>query len=448
MINHPPLESRRRPELSGAALVVTLAILVLLLGLTMSLFLSATSERRSASLYKNAQGVRELADTAVNLVQAQIKDATTENAAAAPGSRSAWASQPGMIRTYGSATTAARSYKLYSWTDPRPAGDAADAVPTTWAGNPALYTDLNQPVPNSESPANTNAYRYPIAYPPVAYTLPPGDSYSYTIASDAPLAASGNFTNPVPMPVQWLYVLQNGAVAYPTSATGSTVTVAGADPTNPIVGRIAYWTDDETCKVNLNTAAGGEYWAKPVQKTETQFLNSLWQPTRWEFQRYAGHPARTDVRKVFPGLTRQEIWAMIPRVSDNGSDKIKAQTTAPTDVPYDMDRLFTSIGEVRFSSNSSTGGNRPDFNSGNYTAADWQTRIEQVKFLATTASRAPETTIYGTPRVAVWPLSSTDTTTKRTTLDSLIAFCSTIRNSGSLNNPQPYYFGFIRKKCA
>ncbi len=32
---------------------------------------------------------------------------------------------------------------------------------------------------------------------------------------------------------------------------------------NPIVGRTAFWTDDESCKINVNTAADGAFWDTP-----------------------------------------------------------------------------------------------------------------------------------------------------------------------------------------
>jgi hypothetical protein len=70
--------------------------------------------------------------------------------------------------------------------------------------------------------------------------------------------------NQAPMPVKWLYVLQNGQVIVPNGSNSSgTVTFdsAGVQPsgTNRIVGRIAFWTDDETCKVNINTASEGTF---------------------------------------------------------------------------------------------------------------------------------------------------------------------------------------------
>ena len=435
MNNRPPPVTSQRPGLSGAALVVTLAMLVLLLGLTVGLFLTANSELRSASLYKNSQGVRELADSAVNLVMVQIKDATTTNASSAPDARSTWASQPGMIRTYGSSTNAATSYKLYSWSDPRVSGDDTTTVPAGWSATPALYTDLNEPVPDSQNPSDTNAYRYPIAYPPTTGANAP---LGYSVAG-APTATNGAFTNSIPMPVQWLYILKDGTAVYPATASGNTATITGASAANPIVARVAYWTDDETSKVNLNTASGGEYWGPLAQKNSHQLTNSLWKPERWEFQRYPGHPARTDLQAVFPDLTRKQIWAFTPRVSDNGATAQSAMTTLPTNVPWDMDRLLASVGEARFSSTNFSGDNRTDFTN------NWSDRIERNKFLISASSRSPEITLYGTPRISVWPLAIDTSTNSRTATDALFAFCSTIQNTrtntATTNTiPRPYYF--------
>lgn len=417
---------RPKPQ-SGAALIVTLTLLLLITGLAISLFMTANTELQSASQFKNSQGLTELSDICVNLVMGQIKDATTTNAAAAPANRSTWASQPGMIRTYGSSTNAAMSYKLYSWSDPRVSGEDTTSVPSDWFSTPAQYTDLNSPIPSSTAPSDTSRYRYPIAYPPTTGSAAP---LGYTVSGAPVGAVSGeSFTNQVPMPVQWLYVLKDGTMVYPTSASGNNATISGASAANPIVARVAYWTDDETSKVNINTAAGGEYWAPPVQKTRLQYTNSVWQPTRWEFQRYPGHPARTDLQAVFPDLTRQQLWAFTPRVSDNGATPVSAMTTQPSSVAYDSDRLLASVGEARFSSTNFSGGNRTDFTT------SWSGRIETNKFLITSSSRAPETTLYGTPRISIWPLNSNTSTNYRTTLDSLFAFCSTIQNTN-----RPYYF--------
>ena len=57
------------------------------------------------------------------------------------------------------------------------------------------------------------------------------------------------------MPVKWLYVLHDGKIVSPTTATNSTLAIPGVTKDNPVTGRIAFWTDDETCKVNINTAS-------------------------------------------------------------------------------------------------------------------------------------------------------------------------------------------------
>lgn len=414
---------------SGAALVVTLAILALLVGITISVFFSAISERRNAALYKNSQGLRELADTAVNLVQAQIKDATSSSAFATPSRRTTWASQPGMIRTYGSDKNAAMSYKLYSWGNPRVSGDDTTTVPANWSSTPALYTDLNEPVPDSQNPSDTNAYRYPIAYPPATGASAP---LGYSVIN-APTSTGDAFTNSVPMPVQWLYVLQDGGISVGTSASGSTVTVPGASATNPIVARIAYWTDDETSKVNVNTAAGGNFWMTPKHKTTLQLDYTQWQPTRWEFQRYPGHPARTDIRAVFPTMTLANVYSMTPRVSDGGSTPTSgrpANGRLVTPVNYDSDRLYASRGEFRFLPDSSAPRLSPSVGS-----FDWPQATEKSAFFITAASRAPEVNLFGTPRISMWPINSnTDYTS---VFDRLISFCSSLKSS---TGTQPYYF--------
>ena len=50
----PPL--RPKPQ-SGAALIITLTLLLLITGLAISLFMTANTELQSASQFKNSQGL-------------------------------------------------------------------------------------------------------------------------------------------------------------------------------------------------------------------------------------------------------------------------------------------------------------------------------------------------------------------------------------------------------
>jgi len=47
------------------------------------------------------------------------------------------------------------------------------------------------------------------------------------------------------MPVAWLYVLKNGKISSATAAGQGRVRVQEATADNPVVGRIAFWADDE-----------------------------------------------------------------------------------------------------------------------------------------------------------------------------------------------------------
>src|SRR5207244_8390591 len=91
----------------GLALIIVLAALILLSALVLSFFTSVTTEMVSSTNYSNEEKSKMLADTAVNLVMGQIRDATTGVQLADDGTpstntalRTAWASQPGMIRNW------------------------------------------------------------------------------------------------------------------------------------------------------------------------------------------------------------------------------------------------------------------------------------------------------------------------------------------------------------
>ena len=96
---------------SGVALVVVLCFLVIIAVVIVMFLTSVSMERRAASSTQTLVSNRQLSDMAVSLVQAQIRQATTR------GATVAWASQPGMIRTFSSGGSLETDYKLYSATD-------------------------------------------------------------------------------------------------------------------------------------------------------------------------------------------------------------------------------------------------------------------------------------------------------------------------------------------
>ncbi|WP_157211078.1 Verru_Chthon cassette protein A [Verrucomicrobium spinosum] len=412
---------------SGMALVLVLSFLVLLSALILAFFGSVTTETKASRHADAGNRSRELVDTVTSVVMAQVRAATTR------GPNVAWASQPGMIRTYGvaaGATTSASSapleyYKLYSarrmnWVPTDGPFVAQSDVPTTWHEQPALYTDLNLPVLN-----RYGTRQYPIFYP--SSVTGPNPTQGITLTG-APVKGTGPEDNPAPMPVRWLYVLRDGTLTAPSSGTTTTATWETGEITsptqhNPVVGRIAFWTDDDTNKVNINTAAGdewasgtgtnpipGSYWDVP--RTNNSFEKermAKFQPAQREYQRYPGHPATTYLSAVFPSLTRAQIAEMVPRIGEGGSRG--GTVIASTGVVTDVDRLYAAVDELVY---------RPDRSVTALTPAD----LERTRFFLSAHSRAPEVNLFNRPRVAIWPVHEVNQSDYRTAFDRLIAFCA------------------------
>ena len=422
---------RKIQNQKGAALVIVLALLIVILGLAVTFLNRVSIERTSSASYASAANTRQLADTAVNLVQGQIRAATTQ------GDNIAWASQPGMIRTYGSgsgnsstaSSTFLTAFKLYSANNMVQTSSATltteDAPASTWAADKAVWTDLNAPVTVTYN--GTDTVQFPIIDPAVIGSVT-GLSINSTTG---PTVVTGNTTTRrLPMPVRWLYVTQNGSIIA-ASGTGNTTTISGANATtNPIVGRIAFWTDDETSKININTAAGdlqglgstnpGSFWDIPRMSSTFDKALATNQPVKNEFQRYPGHPATVSLSSVFTTLTRDQIAQIAPRITSGKSAGGTASTyKSPATNSLDTDRLYASTDELAFLP----------------TRADQSallTDLSKIGFLLTATSRAPELNLFGKPRIALWPLN--ENAASRTAVDKLIAFCS------SMNATTPYFF--------
>ena len=186
--NQPTPQNRhpQKPQ-RGVALILVVSFIVLISALVVGFFSRVQTDLAGARSYSEGVSVRQLADSAVGVVMGQIRSATTvENAA--------WASQPGMIRTYRTASGSAGAqayafYKLYSSPNLVVSGqDIANFESTTsknasspkaevpmgiggWLKQPAFFTDINEPVdvPNPTNPApNSTVKRYPVFDPSVA----------------------------------------------------------------------------------------------------------------------------------------------------------------------------------------------------------------------------------------------------------------------------------------
>jgi len=124
-------------------------------------------------------------------------------------------------------------------------------------------------------------------------------------------------------------------------------------------------------------------------------------------------------------------YSLAPRVKEGGS---ASGTKAPTAaITPDSDRLYASIDELMFT--PSLNGNARIVNTPTPDASNTQPGaisrdvLERSKFFITANSNAPETTLFNTPRVAVWPVHTN--ASQRTAYDKLLAFGSTIREGGA-----------------
>ena len=447
-----------RTPRSGIALVVVLSFLVIISGLVIAFFSNVATESAGASTSAASASASALSNSAVNLVMAQIVDATKGRTTAGDASTAqAWASQPGAIRTYARDGKPLNVYKLYSDSGMIEAGasfspDAKELAAWNTPDRASIYTDLNAPIADASGRLN-----YPIVDPAAEGFV---DGFSITASPGYDQSQPDSTSNHrAPMPVRWLYLLEDGTlVPAPDSAENGAIAIPKASATNRIKGRVAFWTDDESSKVNINTASEGVYWDIPrIYSTEDVGLFgsgmtastpglALCQPASNEYQRYPGHPATTSLSPIFGKILPiqtpinksnsakvDEYYHLSPRVAAGGS---KSGTAIPTAklIP-DSDRLYASIDELMFKPLL-----KPD--SGNAprrianTSADSKpgvlTReaLEKARFFITACSNAPEVTLANTPRIGVWPAHNDPA--KRTAYDQVSVFCSTVGNKGYL----------------
>jgi len=471
-----------RTQCRSMALILVLSAVAFISILTVAFLLSVNHELVSSKSYASGASSRIYADAAVSLVIGQLQAGTTQDNPART-----WVSQPGLVRVYDNTSGAMiNAYKLYSCTNMvegstfaplTPAGDPSDVPSWTsatssgslpWNLNPNVYVDLNSSI------TVNSVTKYPVLNPGglSASTAIEGFSVSSMVSGNSALA------NQIPMPVTWIYVLTDGRLATPQAvATDSTaVSLATTDGKpvaagNPPVARIAYWTDDNTCRLNINTASEGSFWTMAFDEVGGDTSLSRGQINANEFQRYPGHPATTCLSPVFDYLTnaassstdlRNFIFGMAPRVAGRGSQFGSRIIGYTKPITLDSDRLYSSVDELLFLPTVETAtGQRYAMTTQNIQSLksnklDWNytnpnvpssmtgttyafasnvsldaTHLELARFFLTANSRAPEINLFGQPRLSLWPIDTR--TDHQSVYDQALAFASTIGG-------HPYYF--------
>lgn len=495
------LQHRRK----GVALITVLGVLALITILMLAMFSTSETEFRSTQKYNSAQSAKQLADAAVAIVQAQIQNGQNSTTGA---TRTTHSTQPGAVRVYSATGSFSKLLKLYSSSTMVETSSDTDETavvnnalpPQAWdsAANAARYVDMNAPVvraPLAAMPGGQPSIYFPIIDPRAAHNYMGAagakpttevEGFSY---SNAPLTASGagtingvvmpGGTNPdlmrVPMPVEWIYMLQDGSFGTLDASNNFVPAIPSRNPTleNPIVGRIAFWTDDESSKINVNTASEPTFTGPIYYYHERNRRWAHFPALAGEYQRYPGHPATVALSAVLapgylldptpttPGGTvnlegmnvsdvvsiKEQIYGLAPKISAGGSmggtksyvkdDFDPANIVAtPIDISATgSERLYASVDEMLFREGyDSVTNQRPASEltlpgAGGKKIFDRET-LERSRFFLTAQSRAPEFSIHGLPRIAVWPIADeTKGKERRTNFDNLIALCATLRST-------------------
>jgi len=462
------LKTRRRRR--AVALITVLSVLALTLVLLTALLSATRVEYNSTAAQVEGAKARMHADSVINLAVSQLQRAAHQDTA--NSGVEIWTSQPGMVRQYAQDGTLLRGLKLYSdskMVATTEAEIAADTPPADWDTRPAQYTDLNEPVVrlNTADPAGKPRMYFPVIDPRAYSTTPTrsveGFSYSQYAngVSGAALAgvvapAGGDGTlQRLPMPVEWLYMLKDGTLGFVDNDgkfIGPNNTAATSE--NPIISRLAFWTDDESTKININTAGEGTPWDTPRLYHERDGEWAQYQPMAYEYQRYPGHPATVCMSTVlFPGqnmnpLTsdtsdfakalqyKEAIYDLMPKILPGGSKA--GSVLVPVDRnfnPTDFEevqkalgeRLFPSVDEFLLRATGTSGAGRDEIDLGIgqlWTGLETYEIIERLRPFLTPRSRAPDTNPFGYPKISMWPIHRNNSAQYRTVFDRTIAYCS------------------------
>jgi uncharacterized protein (TIGR02600 family) len=522
------------------ALVIVIGALALATMLLLAMFSLTQTEYKSTQSYVAGLSAKQFAETANQLVIAQIQNG--QNTATAPTSRTIHATQPGMIRVYHSDGSFDYALKLYSSAQMRVNGpnevsifSATSVPPANWETKPSRWVDLNEPAvrPALDGAAGEVSCYFPVIDPRAAFNYH-GQQYSpsnpaakgdrttqvegfwFDRATPAIGAAAVVTYNGIrtpdtvgdpnqlrlPMPVEWLYFLQDGTMGTINEANTFVSAVPNVAPSaeNPIVARVAFWTDDESCKININTASEPTFMAPPFYYHDRDRRWANYPATSGEYQRYPGHPATVALSSVlapnfrldpirpqddkFPSndttsiiAIKDYIYDLTPKISKGGSEcgtlpyitdefsmnsvngnpaegNLTSQFSKTNIDTARAERLYASVDEMLFLDDA-----KYDTKDGRSAAKrdmpgvpgmslfDHNT-IERSRFFLTAHSRAPEFTIFGLPRVCMWPIADEVArpggpvaSKLRTNFDNMIALCATLRSAtGGPNIANSYIF--------
>ncbi|MDB6138456.1 MAG: Verru Chthon cassette protein [Verrucomicrobiaceae bacterium] len=432
---------RKAPRPRGFALVSVLGLTVLLTLIVVGLLATSGQQFKTENSALEFSRARWTGQNAVSIALGQLVSATSQQFP--DGTPKPWTSQPGGIRVHAMDGSLEKLHKLYSAAQMEVTSldDIQSDLPDDWQQRTEEFVDLNVPTESVDG-----SLSFPIVDPRAKTTSPltSVEGFDYTAAAGAVGPETGAAAQRLPMPVRWIYQRRNGSLA--VIGPDGNFTPSTTVPSNPVVSRFAYWVDDESCKVNINTASEGAFWDTPRADTKQERALAVKQPTRREYQRQPGHPAGVCLSSVFlPGRRLYPAnfepvgtTGMVPMslddarnlwrlgrlaVADLGTGTSWGGTATP-DWPSLWDSQpktlvrqppYTNVDELLFDNVDANNfpklwefGGSGSRHVHKFFEAHPEAMARQASagFFLTAQSTAPEVTLYGTPRIAMWPVDA------------------------------------------
>ena len=281
------------PERKASALLIILAFVTLITVLVVSLLLTARFERTSSSLAAGRSQAEVLANLAADTAIERLREAIDAGRQFNSTFYTAWASEPGRIHTFRISQADGSITRTSSDMFSAPPGPDAESA----------NVDLNKS----------------------------------SLSGLHPITGTVGGT----MKVGWMNVLADPGQA--------------ASKSNPAIGRVAYWVDDDSCKVNINTADGSR---KVTYNSD-------------------GSVKSGDITKSFGFGTPSEISLQALGLSNAAAAAIADYAAASG---------FNSTAEVNRIASVPAG------------------FYEDNKFNLTHTSRSPELNMFGEPRMYLFPV--------------------------------------------
>jgi hypothetical protein len=301
----------------AVALLLTLAFVVIITIIIVAFTSSMRLDRPAAASYFEKMRAAQFAQTGVETVNATLH----QYAAIVSGTgNNNWISEPGQLIVSASTSNALTTVvPLYS-----------GSISTTGTASDPILQPPNLNVPMFRD--------------------------QYNLISDG--------TAPLPMTVSWIYVRKSGA---PVSGTQSGLTLQSlTSGTDPIVGRYAYWADDESGKINYNIAwrRGGSNTNPPSDLTNVDLT-------------------------VLPGLTGTQ------------ADAMRSALLSPLGLLSGPALMGSGINQLYYFFNTPEDARRVDSISPGVAAA-----LGNNQFEVTNYSHDPDTTFFNQPRIVLTTIPS------------------------------------------